>query len=101
MSSRQDSKSREMSHFTVAIAAVLTAVTLRLIGQTTQWASITGWSLTAVLVFGVVLYYAWTGWKLRTPKRRTLPSSLEPVTLPRKAGSGNGIARTGTSISRA
>ena len=100
MSSRQDSKSREMSHYVVAIAAVLTAVVLRLIGHSTQWASITGWGLTAVLVFGVILFYVWSTGKLGTSKGRTLPPSLEPVASPRKAGRGNGLAKTGTSVGR-
>ena len=81
MSSRQASKSREMSHYIVAIAAVLTAVALRLIGHATQLTSITGWGLTAALVVGVVLFYAFNMKKSRASRGRQLPLPLEPPVL--------------------
>lgn len=46
-----------MSHYIVALLAVLAAVAIWLMGQDTQWALVTGWAITSGAIFGGGLIY--------------------------------------------
>lgn len=57
--SRGAKERREIVHYIVVLVAVSVGAALQVMGQDKQWASVTGWVLTAAALFGGGLIYVW------------------------------------------